>query len=63
MQAYVYKLTMRENRVLTLKNLPFTVGENIEVILIRRSKPQNENAGYPFWGKPLTYLDPTDPVE
>ncbi|GAK56592.1 hypothetical protein U27_03554 [Candidatus Vecturithrix granuli] len=62
MQAYVYELTMRKNRVLTLDNLPFMAGEHIEVILIQRSNPQSENSRYPFWGKPLTYLDPTEPV-
>ena len=58
MQAYVYELTMRKNRVLTLENLPFTAGENIEVILIRRSQPRHEHNRYPFWGKPYTYTDP-----
>lgn len=61
MQAYAYDLTVQEKGVLTLKNLPFTVGEKLEVIIIQRhlSKP-NENR-YPFWGKKITYLNPTEP--
>lgn len=62
MQAYVYELTMPKDRVLTLDNLPFTVGEQIEVVLIRRSQPGKEQNRHPFWGQPYTYLDPTAPI-
>lgn len=62
MQAYVYECTMTTNRVLTLDNLPFTAGEQIEVILIRRPDVQRQNDRYPFRGKPLTYHEPTEPV-
>ncbi len=62
MQAYAYDLTMEKSGVLTLKNLPFNAGEKIEVIIISRSKPKHEKNQYPFWGKPMTYLIPTDPV-
>ena len=62
MQAYAYELTMDKSGVLTLKNLPFNVGEKIEVIIIPRSKTKHDNNRYPFWGKPITYLNPTDPV-
>ncbi|MCP4347695.1 MAG: hypothetical protein GY795_19505 [Desulfobacterales bacterium] len=62
MQAHIYKLTMGESGVLTLKNLPFDVGEKIEVIIIPRSKSEHDKKRYPFWGKPITYINPTDPV-
>ena len=62
MQAYAYELTMGKSRVLTLKNLPFNVGEKIEVIIIPRSKPKHDKKRYPFLGKPITYFNPTDPV-
>lgn len=62
MQAYVYELTMGKSGALTLKNLPFKVGETIEVIIIPRPKSKSDNKRYPFWGKPITYLNPTDPV-
>ncbi len=62
MQAYAYELTMNKSRVLTLKNLPFDEGEIIDVIIIPRSKPRSDKKRYPFWGKPITYLNPTDPV-
>ncbi len=62
MQAYAYELKMGKSGVLTLKNLPFNAGEQIEVIIIPRSKPKSDKKQYPFWGKPITYLNPTDPV-
>lgn len=86
MKAYAYEHTMKENGMLTLKRLPFNIGERIEVIIIPRSKfkgfrkvpfdsalafaPSSSIGGsitleekrYPFWGKPITYPDPTDSV-
>lgn len=62
MQAYAYELTMDKDGVLTLKDLPFTVGEQVEVIIIPRSKPKRNQSRYPFWGKPITYLNPVEPV-
>lgn len=53
---------MEKHGVLTLKNLPFNVGEKVEVIIIPRSKIKTDTNRYPFWGKPITYLNPTDPV-
>ena len=62
MQAYAYELTVEEKGTLILKNLPFNAGEKIDVIIIPRSGRQLGEKRYPFWGKPVTYLNPTDPV-
>jgi hypothetical protein len=62
MQVYAYELTMEKKGTLTLKNLPFYPGEKIEVIIIPRSNRQFDENRYPFWGKPITYQNPTDPV-
>lgn len=52
MQAYAYNLTMQQKGTLTLRNLPFSAGEEIEVIIIPRTKhAQQENERY--------HLDPT----
>lgn len=62
-QAYTDEVTIGQNGVLTLKNLPFKKGESVEVIIIARTKTQPTDAErYPFWGKPITYPNPTDPV-
>ena len=62
MEAYAYEITLEKNGVLRLTNLPFNSGEKIEVIIISRSKPPIGEKRYPFWGKPITYLKPTEPV-
>ncbi len=62
MQVYAYKSTMGKKGTLTLKNLPINAGEEIEVIIIPRSSRQSDEKHYPFWGKPITYLNPTEPV-
>ncbi len=62
MQVYAYKLTMKKKGTLTLKDLPINAGEKVEVIIIPRSSRHLDKKQYPFWGKPITYLNPTDPV-
>lgn len=62
MQVYAYELTMGQKGTITLENLPFSSGEQLEVIVIPRVNRQHEENRYPFWGKPITYLEPTKPV-
>ncbi len=62
MKVYAYEHTIRKNGALTIKNLPFNAGEKIEVIIIPRSKSKIDKNRYPFWGKPIKYFNPTDPV-
>ena len=63
MQVYTYEVTMETKGTLTLKNLPLNVGENVEVIVIPRpTQPKDHSTMYPFWGKSLTYHNPTAPV-
>ncbi len=62
MKAYAYEHTVKKNGMLTLKDLPFHIGEEIEVIIIPRPKSNPEEKRYPFRGKPITYPDPTDSV-
>lgn len=62
MKTYTYELTMEKKGTLTLENLPFNIGDKIEVIIIPHLDRQPNENRYPFWGKPLTYLNPTEPV-
>lgn len=62
MQVYGYELIMKKKGTLTIENLPFNAGEKVEVIIIPRSSRQPETKRYPFWGQPITYLNPTEPV-
>lgn len=62
MKAYAYEHTIKKSGILTLKDLPFNIGEKVEIIIIPRSKPKNDKNRYPFWGKPITYPNPTEPL-
>ncbi len=62
MKVFAYEHTIRKNGILSLKNLPFSVGEKIEVVIIPRSKSKAKDEQYPFWGEPITYLNPTEPI-
>ncbi len=62
MKVYAYKHTIGENGVLSLGNLPLNTGEKIEVLIIPLSPLKSGKKRYPFWGKPITYPNPTDPV-
>ncbi len=62
MQAYAFELVVKKKGTLTLENLPLDVGEKIDVIIIPRPNRQQDEKRYPFWGKPITYLNPTEPV-
>jgi len=62
MEAYAYKMTVGKKGELTLKDLPLDVGEKVEIIIIPRSKASQDKKRYPFWGKPIAYVHPTDPV-
>ncbi len=62
MQVYAYELTMGKKGTLVLNNLPFPAGEKIEVIIIPRPERQADEKRYPFWGKPIFYLNPTQPI-
>lgn len=60
MQVYAYEFTMKKKGTLILEDLPFDSGEKIEVIIIPRMSQQPEENQYPFWGKPITYLNPAE---
>ncbi len=62
MQAYAYELMMSKSGILTLKNLPFTAGEMLEIIIIPKPRVKHDEKRYPFWGKPVTYHSPADSV-
>lgn len=48
--------------MLTLENLPFPSGEQVEVIILLRSPRQNSANQYLLRGTPIQYTDPTEPV-
>ena len=64
MIAHRIETTMKEDRTLTLENLPFQAGDAIEIIIQERSaSPQEaEEKRYPLRGAILRYEEPFEPV-
>jgi hypothetical protein len=58
MQTYRVETKVSRNRTLTIKELPFQVGEKVEVIVRRRERERERLGRYPLRGKPIRYLDP-----
>jgi hypothetical protein len=59
---YRVETVIEKDRTLTLENLPFQVGDTVEVTIVERpALAQGENR-YPLRGKPLRYDHPTEPV-
>lgn len=61
-QAYRIHGQVSSDGTLTLENLPFEPGEEVEVIVLAEERRAREERRYPLRGKPLTYPDPTAPI-
>ena len=61
MDAVRIETTVDEHGEVHLTNLPFPVGETVEVTVIAQSSRQSENA-FSLRGVPIVYERPTDPV-
>jgi hypothetical protein len=62
MQAYRVELTVQQDGMLTLENLPLQAGQDVEVIIIVQSAVAQPQNPYPLRGLPVTYSNPTEPV-
>lgn len=62
MQAYRKEIVLTENGTLVITNLPFQAGEAVEVIILAKTPASSRNNPYPLRGKPVTYVEPTEPV-
>jgi len=62
MKVYAYEHTIKKSGVLIIKKHPFNVGEKIEVFIIPSSIYQSGKKKYPFWAKPIKYLNPNPAV-
>ena len=58
MKTFRTEITISEDKTLTIKELPFTTGDKVEVV-VRSSKRRKKCGGrYPLRGKPVWYIDP-----
>ncbi len=62
MQAYRLETTVTSDRTLELHSLPFQAGEVVEVIVLAKASGPAQHDLYPLRGKPVTYVEPTEPV-
>ena len=62
MNAHRVETVISQDRRVTLEDLPFQVGELVEVIILQCASKRSEKDQYPLRGTPITYINPTEPV-
>ena len=62
MNAHRVETVISQDRAVILKDLPFRVGELVEVIILRCSSKRSPKEQYPLRGTSITYTSPTEPV-
>jgi len=62
MLAHHVETIISQDKTLTLENLPFHSGEQVEVIILSRSRRDSGQNHYPLRGTTIQYNDPTEPV-
>jgi len=62
MQTYRVETTVLPNRILTIRGIPFSPGEEVEVIILNHPRQANKRRRYPLRGKALQYARPFDSV-
>ena len=58
MQMYRVKATVSNDGMVTIKELPFRAGDNVEVVVRGYWREGERSWDYPLRGKPIRYLDP-----
>lgn len=62
MQTYRIETIVSANRVLTIRGVPFSPGEKVEVIILSHPRRWEKGERYPLHGKPIRYIRPFDSV-
>lgn len=62
MSPHYVEATFEKDGRLTLEDLPFHAGDSVEIIILVRRQGQNGGKSYPLRGKPIKYVQPTEPV-
>jgi hypothetical protein len=62
MKAHRIETTLTENGTLLLKDLPFTAGESVEIIVIKIPSCPPQSNLYPLRGTVYRYDDPFGPA-
>ena len=62
MLAHRIEATISHDRTLTLENLPFHSGDQVEIIILSRPRRISEQVGYSLRGSVIQYVEPMEPV-
>lgn len=62
MDTHRVAATLNEDGILTLNDLPFHAGDEVEVLIVARQSKSNGQKRYPLRGQTIQYGDPTAPV-
>lgn len=62
MSTHHVETKLTEDGKLTLNDLPFHAGDAVEVIVMSRTTEAPSVDRYPLRGKPVQYIEPTEPV-
>ena len=62
MNAHKVEATINQDGTLTLNDLPFQAGDEVEVIILGRPPKSSGENLYPLRGQPVQYDAPTEPV-
>lgn len=62
MNAHRIETALTENGKLSLQNLPFKKGDEVEIIILDRSSSKTNTDSYPLRGTVIRYDDPFEPV-
>ena len=62
MNAHRIETALTENGKLSLQNLPFKKGDEVEIIILERSSSKTTPDSYPLRGTVIRYDDPFEPA-
>ena len=62
MSVYRITTTIASNGTLTIEDVPFEPGDQVEVVVRRSSQAPVAQSRYPLRGTPIRYIDPFDSV-
>ena len=62
MNAHRIETALTENGKLSLQNLPFKKGDEVEVIILERSSSKTDSDSYPLRGTVISYDNPFEPA-
>ena len=62
MTTYRVEITIPKEKTISIRDLPFAVGERVEVVVRKRPQTPKPQQRYPLRGKPVTYAAPFESV-